>query len=99
MSGLRLRKDRRQKARVWRAGYGVAALARCKCLLGGESGSGRRLVAIGDAVARGTVIAVAIVAPGVLCHVGLILKFLARHDPLDLLVRDLVRERETRERS
>lgn len=85
--GTRRTGDKRQASKVLLiCGYRAMALTGVKCLLGGECGCGRRLVAIGDAVARGTVIAVAVVAPGVFCHVGLILKLLTRHDPLYLLV-------------
>ncbi|MEE6528363.1 hypothetical protein FKM82_030577 [Ascaphus truei] len=53
---------------------------------GRRGGHRRRLVALGDSVAGGAVVAVPVVAPGI---VGLLLELLAGHYPLNLFIRDL----------
>lgn len=55
------------------------------------------MVALGDAVVGGAVVAVSVIAPGVLCQARVLFELLTSHDALDLLVRDLRRGEEEEE--
>lgn len=56
------------------------------------------MVALGYAVVRGAVVAVSVIAPGVLCQPRVLFELLASHDALNLLVRDLRHGKEEKEK-